>query len=338
MKKFLSYTIPLGIGIALFYFFVIPKVDFEQLTAIFRNSNPLWIILSCLFGLISHWVRGYRSCMLLKPLGYRVRPFASFLAVMIGYLTNLLLPRAGEVARCGALQKTDNVPAQITFGTVVTERIIDVIILFSLVLTVLVIEFKRMSHVLFGFFENFWASLPKDKLYLLSAIAVFLAGSLAAVLYIFRKKLKTFFRTKTGAFVQGIWQGVVSIRKVENKSSFIFYTLLIWVMYYLMAYVLFFVTPETAQLNPIQGLAILVMGGIGMALPVQGGIGAYNLLVGKTLESYNIVSDAVQNEILSNTIGTFMHLIQTLVVLIFGGLAFLIFWFIKKQETQEKTA
>jgi len=161
MKKFLSYTIPLGIGIALFYFFVIPKVDFEKLTAIFRNSNPLWIILSCLFGLISHWARGYRSCMLLKPLGYRVRPFASFLAVMIGYLTNLLLPRAGEVARCGALQKTENVPAQITFGTVVTERIIDVIILFSLVLTVLVVEFNRISHVLFGFFESCVVYFPK---------------------------------------------------------------------------------------------------------------------------------------------------------------------------------
>jgi len=338
MKKFFSYVVPLGIGIALFYFFVIPKVDFKKLLEIISNSNPVWLILSCVFGLISHWARGYRSCMLLKPLGYQVRPFPSFLAVMVGYVTNLMLPRAGEVARCGVLQKMENVPAQITFGTVVTERIIDLLILVSLIGMVLLIEFNRISHILFDFFEGIWSAVPKDKMYWVLGIGVFCAFALLFVLYIFRKKIKLFFRTKVGAFLQGVWQGVLSVKNVENKGSFVFYTLLIWLMYYLMAYVLFFVSPETALLTPIQGLAILVMGGIGMAMPVQGGIGAYNLLVGKTLESYHIVSDAAQNEILSNTIGTFMHLVQTLVVLIFGGLAFLIFWFIKKQETQEKTA
>ncbi|GAB4127631.1 MAG: lysylphosphatidylglycerol synthase transmembrane domain-containing protein [Raineya sp.] len=336
MKKFFSYVIPLGIGIALFYFFVIPKVDFKKLVAIISEANPLWIILSCIFGLISHWARGYRSCILLKPLGYQVRPFPSFLAVMVGYVSNLMLPRAGEVARCGILQKMEDVPAQITFGTVVTERIIDLLILISLVGLVLIVEFNRISHILFGFFENFWHSLPKEKIYLIFIITALLGIILLAILYVFRQKIKLFFRTKVGALLQGIWQGIISVRKVENKPAFVFYTLLIWIMYYLMAYVLFFATPETAMLSPMQGLAILVMGGIGMAMPVQGGIGAYNLLVGKTLESYHIVKDIAQNEILSNTIGTFMHLIQTLVVLVFGGLAFLLVWFVKKNASSEK--
>ena len=336
MKKILSYIIPLGIGIALFYFYVIPKVDFKKLVEIVSQSNPIWIVLSCIFGLISHWARGYRSCMLLKPLGYQVRPFPSFLAVMVGYTTNLMLPRAGEVARCGVLQKMEDVPAQITFGTVVTERIIDLLILLSLVGIVLVVEFNRISHILFGFFGDAWDTLPKDKVYLVLIIASLLGLTLLIVLYVFRQKIKLFFKTKVGALLQGIWQGVISVKNVENKTVFVLYTLLIWLMYYLMAYVLFFVTPETAVLSPIQGLAILVMGGIGMAMPVQGGIGAYNLLVGKTLESYNIVKDIAQNEILSNTISTFMHLVQTLVILIFGGLAFLLVWFVKKNTVPEK--
>lgn len=332
MKKFFSYLIPLGIGIALFYYFVVPKVDFKKLTEMISHSNPLWLILSCLFGLVSHWARGYRSCMLLKPLGYQVRSFPSFLAVMVGYLTNLLLPRAGEVARCGILQKMEDVPAQVTFGTVVTERIIDLLILISLVVMVLVIEFGRISHILFGFLGDFWESIPKDKLYWVLSIGILLGIAFLVFLYVFRKKIKLFFQTKTGALLRGVFQGIMSVRKVENKLSFVAFTLLIWLMYYLMAYVLFFVAPETAVLTPIQGLAILVMGGIGMAMPVQGGIGAYNLLVGKTLESYSIVKDAVQNEILSNTISTFMHLVQTLVVLVFGGIAFLLVWFVKKKH------
>jgi uncharacterized protein (TIRG00374 family) len=336
MKKTLSYVIPLGIGIALFYFLIVPKVDFAKLVEIISHSNPLWLILSCVFGLISHWARGYRSCMLLKPLGYTVRPFPSFLAVMVGYLTNLMIPRAGEVARCGVLQKMEDVPAQITFGTVVTERIIDLLILISLVGIVLVVEFGRISHILFGFFGGIWNTLPKDKIYLVLIVGALLGLVFLGALYIFRQKIKLFFRTKVGALLQGVFQGIMSLRKVENKPSFVFYTLLIWLMYYLMAYVLFFVTPETAVLMPIQGLAILVMGGIGMAMPVQGGIGAYNLLVGKTLESYNIVKDVAQNEILSNTIGTFMHLVQTLLILIFGGIAFLLVWFVNKKPTSQK--
>ena len=341
MKKFFSYIIPLGIGIALFYFFVIPKVDFKKLLEIISNSNPIWLILSCVFGLISHWARGYRSCMLLKPLGYQVRPCPSFLAVMVGYVSNLMLPRAGEVARCGVLQKMENVPAQITFGTVVTERIIDLLILMSLIGVVLLVEFNRISHILFTFLEGIWSAVPKDKVYWVLGMGMFFTLASIIALYVFRKKIRLFFRTKVGAFLQGIWQGVLSIRHIENKPLFVFYTLLIWLMYYLMAYILFFVSPETATLTPVQGLAILVMGGIGMAMPVQGGIGAYNLLVGKTLESYNIVKDAAQNEILSNTIGTFMHLVQTLVILVFGGLAFFLVWFVKsrdeKQEARYKT-
>lgn len=203
---------------------------------------------------------------------------------MVGYTTNLMLPRAGEVARCGVLQKMEDVPTQITFGTVLTERIIDLLILLSLVGIVLVVEFNRISHILFGFFGDAWDTLPKNKVYLVLIIASLFGLTFLVVLYIFRQKIKLFFRTKVGALLQGIWQGVISVKNVENKTVFVLYTLLIWLMYYLMAYVLFFVAPETALLSPIQGLAILVMGGIGMAMPVQGGIGAYNCWWAKHLK------------------------------------------------------
>ncbi|MDX1903307.1 MAG: lysylphosphatidylglycerol synthase transmembrane domain-containing protein [Thermonemataceae bacterium] len=335
LKIFLSYILPLALGIALFYFMVVPNIDGDKMLEIFRNANPLWIVLSAVFALISHWARGYRACMLLKPLGYKVNPFRSFLAVMVGYLANLALPRAGEVIRCGTLQKMEGVPAQVSFGTVVTERIIDLMILLGLVILVLVLEFDRISHILFSFVGGIWQNLPKEKLYLWAGILAILFVGFLLMLYIFRKQISLFFRSRVGAFLKGIWQGILSVRQVSNKPAFVFYTLLIWLMYYLMAYVLFFASPATAGLSPIQGLAILVMGGIGMAMPVQGGVGAYNLLVGKTLESYKIAKDAQQNIILSNTIGTFMHIVQTLVIVVFGGIAFLLVWFMKKKETKE---
>ncbi|MDW8295744.1 MAG: lysylphosphatidylglycerol synthase transmembrane domain-containing protein [Raineya sp.] len=336
MKKFLSYILPLGIGIALFYFLIVPNLDFNELAKTFTEANPWWLVLSSVFALISHWARGARSCMLLAPLGYKVRAYPAFLAVMVGYLTNLALPRAGEVARCGVLQKMEGVPAQITFGTVVTERIIDVFILFGLVLAVLALEFERISNILTGALTNLFQQVSVEKMYWLGAVGLVFVLLIGILMYVFRKKLRMFLQSRLGSFLKGIWQGILSFRNVQNKPLFIFYTILIWVMYYLMSYVLFFIRPETATLTPLQALAILVMGGIGMALPVQGGIGAYNLLVGKTLESYQIAPNPQQNIDLSFTIGTFMHIVQTLVVLIFGGLAFILVWFVSKKDTKIK--
>ncbi len=336
MKKILSYILPLGIGIALFYFLIVPNLDWNELKKSFTEANPLWLLLSAAFALISHWARGVRSCMLLAPLGYKVRAFPSFLAVMVGYLTNLALPRAGEVARCGVLQKMERVPAQITFGTVVTERIIDIFILLALVLLVLALEFGRISQIFSESWGGLFRKVSVEKLYWIALVGSVLLVLGAIVIYVLRKKIRIFLQSRLGSFLKGVWQGIISFRGVQNKPLFIFYTLLIWGMYYLMSYVLFFIRPETASLNPLQALAILVMGGIGMALPVQGGIGAYNLLVGKTLESYQIAPNPQQNVMLSSTIGTFMHIVQTLVVLIFGGLAFVLVWFVNKKKTENE--
>lgn len=336
MKKIISYVLPLGIGIALFYFLIVPNLDWSELKKSFTEANPLWLLLSAIFALISHWARGVRSCMLLAPLGYKVRAYPAFLAVMVGYLTNLALPRAGEVARCGILQKMEGVPAQITFGTVVTERIIDVFILLGLVLLVLALEFGRISQIFAESWEGLFRNISVEKLYGIALVGsgLLILGIIA--IYVLRKKIRVFLQSRLGGFLKGVWQGIMSFRNVQNKPLFVFYTLLIWAMYYLMSYVLFFIRPETASLNPLQALAILVMGGIGMALPVQGGIGAYNLLVGKTLESYRIAPNPQQNIILSSTIGTFMHIVQTLVVLVFGGLAFVLVWFVSKKKTESE--
>jgi len=147
--------------------------------------------------------------------------------------------------------------------------------------------------------------------------------------YLYRQREKLLQKPlakKIWAFLQDIAQGVKSIRHVRQKGAFIGFTVLIWLMYYVMAYVLFFCFPETGQLGLMAGMSILIMGGIGMAAPVQGGIGTYHILVSQTLLAYGIAQSQ------GIAFAAFMHAMLTAVIVIFGGLAFLISVFLKKRN------
>lgn len=327
LRYLLSYALPLlaGIGLLIYTF---RDQDLSQIESLFHEAPIGWILLSFLFAFIAHWARAYRWLFLLAPLGYRVKLSHSFVAVMTGYFANLLLPRMGEVTRCAFLQKTDDIPANVSFGTVITERIIDLFILSGLVALTIVMESERIGRFiisLLGEKAAQWFADLQNKLWawlLLAAVGIALVGLL---IYFVKKYRHLPLTQKALRLWQGLWQGILSVQKVKNKTAFVFFTLLIWLMYYLMAYVLFFCHPLTAKLGILSGLSILVLGGLGIAAPVQGGIGAYHFLVMNAFMMYGLPKD------FSLSFATFMHTIQTLAVVFWGGLSFVAGLFIKKQ-------
>ena len=230
----------------------------------------------------------------------------------------------GEVTRCGTLYKLEKVPVNLSFGTVVAERVFDVLTLLVLIGLNFVLEFDRLSAFFLDFFGAKVGGESEGPSVLLIVAGTLVAVAALAIIFVMRNEelrariLQNALVAKIVGFLQGMLEGAMSIRKLRSPGLFIFSTLLIWVFYYLVSYVLFFCIPETADLGPLAGLTVLVIGAIGMTAPTQGGIGAYHLLVGNVVVLYGLTqADGV-------TLATFIHGTQMLFMLTVGALAFLV--------------
>jgi uncharacterized protein (TIRG00374 family) len=269
-------------------------------------------------ALVAHWSRAYRWVLMLEPMGYKPSVFRTTLAVLVGYGANLIFPRAGEVARCGTLNKLEDIPFEKSFGAVIAERLIDVLVLLLLIFLNFILEFDRLEDV----FINFFGEKFKNPL-LLVGYAFVGIGLLVAAYFLFKKNQDKITQNalyqKIAKTISGFASGFMSVRNLKNPSAFVFHTILIWTMYFVMTYILCFALPETANLSPLAALSIFVMGSIGMAAPTQGGIGSYHFLVGSIVVLYGL---SEQDGI---TLATFLHAIQGMVfVAVFGIIAFLL--------------
>lgn len=333
MKNALRYLVSLGLAGALIWF-AFKDIDLADMFDRFARSDWRWIAVSCFLLLIAHIFRAWRWNMLMEPLGYKPGLFNSTISVLTGYFANYIIPRMGEVTRCGTLYKLERVPVNLSFGTVVAERIFDVIVLLVMIGLNFVLEFDRLSAFFMDFFQSKVSggenSGPPILLIILAAIAVI---GLGIAFYIYRNKqlqeklMQNELIKKIVSFVQGMLEGLLSIRKLSSPGWFIFSSIGIWVLYYLVSYVLFFCIPETSGLGLLAGLTLLVVGAIGMAAPVQGGLGAYHMLVGSVMVLYGLTyKDGI-------TLATFIHGAQMVFMLIIGALAFIVVMF-KKDKTE----
>lgn len=334
MKNILTYTVSLAVAGGLLWF-VFKDIDLNAMFTAIGQANLIWVGVYAVIAMTAHWSRGVRWSLLLEPVtGQRPTQTDALLAVMTGYFANLLIPRMGEVTRCGTLNRLENVPVNVSFGTVVAERIFDVLMLLVVIGLTLVLEFGRLSDLVFGLFAGKGGSDSRTGLYLL--LAVGLAGAVVAW-FVYTKYKEALRRNalfvKVETFIFGLIEGLLSVRKLRQPGLFVFHTLLIWTLYYLSMYVLFFAMPQTANLGPLAALTILMMGTIGMAAPTQGGLGAFNIMVGSALVIYGLTQQDGQ------TLATLMLLSQWAVVIVFGGLSFLIVLNRrKKPETEVSTA
>jgi uncharacterized protein (TIRG00374 family) len=288
---------------------------------LFKKVNYSWVLLSVFLSIVSHVLRAYRWNLLLEPVGYNsLSTYRTFKAVMIGYITNLVAPRLGEITRCGVLKRTDGVNMSASIGTVVAERIFDLLGLFSLIILALTLEFDRLSNFFVSFINDKLGgvNMTSGKLSLILVIGFILAIGLFT-LWWFRERIKRNpFYYKLRSFVREMIIGFTSVLRLKKRRGFWLSTVFIWVLYYVMAYVLFFSVESTSHLGLTAGLSVLIMGGLGMSAPVQGGFGTYHIFVGSILLTYGIAEKD------GFFFATLVHTSQTLSVMIFGGISLLL--------------
>jgi hypothetical protein len=322
MKNVLRYTISLVLAGGLIWF-VFKDINLSEMLDRFAKSDWRWITVSCFFLLCAHVTRAWRWGMLMEPLGYKPGLVNSSVSVFTGYFANYIVPRMGEVTRCGTLYRLEGIPVNRSFGTVVAERIFDVIILLILIGLNFILEFDRLSTFFTDFFQSKIGKSDGGSNGLLWVALGFLTIAIPVAIYTIGNKekranlMQNNLVSKIVSFAKGMLEGLLSVRKLRSPGLFILSTVMIWVLYFLISYVLFFCIPETSDLGPLAGLTLLVVGAIGMTAPTQGGIGAYHLLVGNVMVLYGLS----QND--GITLATFIHGAQMIFMLLIGALAFL---------------
>jgi uncharacterized protein (TIRG00374 family) len=314
LYSFFKYLILLTIAAALL-FFAFKGMDLKKIGQQILHANMLWVALSGLISVIAFIVRAYRWNLLIEPMGYTPSLKNTTYSLMVGYFANLAIPRLGEVSRCGALSKAESIPFNKLLGTVIVERAIDVITLLLCMLFAALIEFKRLGSF---FNENIFNPIIKkfeqlrNSPFILGGIIVVLIVLTAVAIYFKRKNKSKGTEPAISKLIKGFIDGLRSVANLKRPGWFIFHSILIWVLYYLGTYVAFFAFPFTAGLGPGAALFLLVASGLGMSAPVQGGIGAYHLLVSQGLMLYGL---SKQDGL---TFATLLHTLQLLLVILFG--------------------
>ncbi len=310
LKKILFTILPILLGVALIWYSLskLKPKDIEAISNSFQTANYWWVLLSLFFGILSHLSRAYRWQFMLAPLGYKPHFANNVMAVLVSYLVNLIIPRAGEIARATAISKYEDIPFEKAFGTIVSERIADVIMLLSIIATAFFFQTELLSSYLF----QKGSSNSNYIIYILFGILF-----LSILFFRLIKRSKNPLIIKIQDFVNGLILGVVSIFKMKKKWPFIFHTIFIWLMYVLMFYVVTFALPETTNMPFAAIIVGFVVGGLSMAL-TNGGLGVYPIFVASAITLYGI------NENSALAFGWIMWTAQTLMVLVFGGLSFLV--------------
>lgn len=328
----IKFILFLGVGIFLVWLIThkLTPTQWHRISQAFREANYWLLIPIFVLGFFSFFFRALRWRLLIRPLGYETGIFTIFSATMIGYMANLAIPRMGEVTRCGLVARYERIPVDKVIGTMLVERVIDVVCLAAVMaLTVL----GQLDIVGDFFYRNILVKLRPASVEAGWPLYLTILGILVVtvlVVWIFSRVFRHsgWFR-KLRKLARGVKTGFLSIGKLRQKKQFLLHTVLIWLCYFLMVYVGFQCFSETSGLSVGAGLSVLSFGSIGMIL-TQGGIGAYQLIVEKTLELYGIM------EAYGFAFGWLSWIAQTLLILVLGFSCILGTTFLKRKKTSAK--
>ncbi|MGL6037602.1 MAG: lysylphosphatidylglycerol synthase transmembrane domain-containing protein [Soonwooa sp.] len=266
-----AITIAVSLAFAGFFLWLALKgLDFEVIKASLSKANYLWVAFAACFGLGAYWFRAVRWNLLLEPMGHSISNSNSLWSISFGYLMNLTIPRSGEVARATALYGVEKVPVDQSFGTIILERVVDLVCMLAFLGLTLIFKYDAIL----SFYKQSGVNINPNKI----ALTLGALAGCGIIFFAIRKKLVNVpVLGKIVGFIDGILDGLMSIFRMKQKAKFILYTVLIWVCYYFAAYLVCFSLPETSDFGFADGFFILVVGTLGMIIPASGGIGAFNL-------------------------------------------------------------
>ena len=300
-------------------YFAFSGIDIKSIWEAIKGANYFYVVLSFLTGYVAFVFIGLRWLIPLEAMGYSgVSKLNSIHSVTITYIANLAVPRAGEVARCTAMNQAEGIPVSKLLGTVILERAIDVIMLgFSILLTI-ILQYPQMEA--FGFkLLTLRQDVPSEPLVSYKTIIIVSVILIALFIYIFRKKLRhTILYHKIVDFSSGMMIGIKTIKHMHRKWAFVYYTILIWFMYYLMIFFMSYAFSQTETLSAANILYLMTVGGLAQLIPVQGGIGAYHTAMKIGIP---ILAVAAITPEIAMAFATLNHATQTLMQLSTGALA-----------------
>jgi uncharacterized protein (TIRG00374 family) len=309
IRKWLTVLVPLliGIGIIYYQFTTLTSEEIEKIKISFEKANYYYILLSLIIACVGYWSRAYRWKFALNHLGYETKFSNNFFTVCVSYLVNLTVPRSGEISRAALLKKYENVPFDKAFGTIVAERIVDLLIFFLFVFIGFVSQFDKIYQFLLS--EN----VSFQSLIITAIVGVFLFFGFILI-WIYAEwqiilKLKKKF--------SGLVEGITTVYKMKDKWNYIFHSFFIWFSYLMMFYVAVFALPETSEIN----FDIVIMGFIFGSLAVgfsNGGLGAYPFSIALIFSLYGITKDV------GTAFGWLVWTSQTILTILLGLISYVL--------------
>ena len=309
LNKLWQVLLPVVLGVAILLW-TYKGFDFERVWSVLDGEvNYWWMLFSLVFGVFGHLFRGWRWNLSLAPLNEYPKLSNSVYAIFVSYAANLVIPRIGEVSRCGVLAKYDGVSFSKSLGTVVTERIIDSLCVVMITFVTLLLQS--------GVFARFIKETGTDTSFIFHLFTstnfyITLACIIALILlayYLFRK-LSVFAKVK--GILNDIWLGCMSLRHVDNLPLFIIYTIGIWLCYFLQFYVAFFSFDFSSDLGLMAGLVMFVVGSIAVVVPTPNGAGPWHFAVITMMMMYGISKDD------AGIFALLVHGIQTFLLILLG--------------------
>jgi len=313
-SKTLWYVVFLTLGVALLWF-SFRNIDLSQLWTDIKSAKYSWMLLSLACLAISLFFRALRWNIQIEALGYKTRASSTYGAVLIAYLANCIFPRLGEVVRCSVLKRKENIPFDKTLGSVISERIIDLLVLFGLAFLVIVFQWKLLGSLVTSWMVPLLNKLINN---VLLGIVVILAGIAGIVLLI--KIIKR--NKKIASLWHGFLDGIQSVVTMKKKWRFVLYTLGVWGFYVVMTWLPFYMLPETSHLGLVESITLLGIATLGVVAPVPGGIGTYHFIAITLLSGFYGISEQV-----AGSFAAINHGSQMIFYLITGIVAYIVMFF-----------
>jgi hypothetical protein len=309
LKKLLKIIIPILLGVFLVWYSYnsTSPENRKEIFKYIREADLFWVGISIVIGILSHISRAVRWNYLLEPLGYKPKIRNNIFFILMAYFANLGIPRSGEVLRATALATYENVPFQKGFGTIVTERVIDLLMLLLIIFIALILQ----TDIILGY-------LKANGIGLTAALLLVGAGVFFLFIFLaFLRRSSSRLAIKLKDLVKGLLDGILSIFKMKKKWAFLFHTFFIWGAYIAMFWVIKFTVAETISLSISELLVGFIAGAFAMST-TNGGIGLYPIAVSKSLAIFGI------SAVSGDAFGWIMWISQTLMVVIFGAISFLL--------------